>query len=358
MMGNWSNLSIIEMPSIPPASQDLYIVLLTSVLLVFLIILTIAGNIMVLLTFCMCKELRTITNYFLVSLAIADLLTACLAMPIFLMLRITNNGFDFTGGWIFKHLFTGVDIISGTSSIWNLCLISVDRFLAINMPLRHLVILTPRRAQVVIVVVWGFSLALSSLMYIQWKFKAYPIVMLSFILPLVLIIFSYVKIYKAMRNRTFVQRRRSGMKLKRDFLMAKQMILVIGSFIVCWFGFFAVVIILASGVKNVGLVVLNIVKVLTYLNSCLNPLLFTFISHKFKIAFTQIIHCQKPDLRKAKTLISRRRANLEQYNSIMMTNHTGVTVTAADDTRHSTSPLILKNNKRKDSSFYERETTV
>lgn len=346
------------MPSIPTSTQDLYIVVLTSILIAILIILTIAGNVMVLVTFTMCKELRTITNYFLVSLAVADLLTAFVAMPIFLMLRITNDTWNVPGGAMFRAIYMGVDIISGTSSIWNLCLISVDRFLAINMPLKHLVILTPRRAQVVIIIVWGFALALSSLLFIEWKYKAYPIVTLSFFLPLILIIFSYAKIYKAMRNRTFVQRRRVGMKLKRDFRMAKQMILVIGSFIVCWFGFFAVVILLASGVKRVGPVVLNIVKVLTYLNSCLNPLLFTFISHKFKIAFTQIIHCQKPDLRKAKTLISKRRTNLEQYNSIILANHTGMTVTAEEDLRHK-APLILNNNSssRNNNSSYG-ETVV
>lgn len=341
------------MPSPPSASQDLYIVILTSVLIIILIVLTLVGNIMVLVAFFMCKELRSITNYFLVSLAIADLLTAILAMPIFLMLRITNDRWDFPGGMIFKHLFTAVDIISGTASIWNLCLISVDRFLAINMPLKHMVILTPRRAEIVIVIVWGFALALSSLMYVNWPYKAYPIVTLSFFLPLILILFSYVKIYNTMRNRTFVQRRRVGTKLKRDFRMAKQMILVIGSFSICWCGFFVVVIILAVGKISVGLVVLNVVKVLTYLNSCLNPLLFTFISHKFKIAFTQMFHCQKPDLRRARNLISQRRNNLEQYNSIVISGMQ----TLASESRHST-PLIQKNTILKESSFDERESTV
>ncbi|XP_031570927.1 histamine H2 receptor-like [Actinia tenebrosa] len=356
-MANSSNFTTSAIPprSGHPDQVDLYIVILTSALIGILIILTIAGNVMVLLTFCLCKELRSITNYFLISLSIADLLTALLAMPIFLLLRITNEQWNFPGAVVFRNIFVAVDIICGSASIWNLCLISMDRFLAIRMPLKHMVILTPRRAQVVIVIAWALALLVSSLLYTSWPYKVYPIVTLSFFLPLTIIIFSYVNIYRTMRNRTFVQRRRAGAKLKRDFRMAKQMILVIGSFIVCWFGFFVVNVILALTIP-VDLVVLNIVKVLTYLNSCINPLLFTFISQKFKVAFSQIFHCQKPNLRKSR-LNSRliQDENSRYGYSVINNSHSATnTVNGTKTPTPQVKRRILAGNR----IYLERETTV
>ncbi|EDO33608.1 predicted protein [Nematostella vectensis] len=277
---------------------DLHVVVLSTSFIGILSVLTLVGNFMVLATFCMCKELRSITNYFLVSLSVADILTAVLSMPIFLVLRITNDKWNFPGGQGFAMIFGTVDMLCGTASIWNLCLVSLDRFLAISMPLKHMVILTPSRAVFVIIVAWALALGVSSLIHVTWAHKAYLIVTLSFFVPLALIVFSYVKIYQV-KTATSSLRRTGGTKFKRDFRTARQMIIVIGSFIICWFGFFVVNVVLASRKVNPSPVILNLVKALTYLNSCINPLLFTFISQKFKIAFSQIFRCQKPDLRSA-----------------------------------------------------------
>ena len=52
--------------------------------LVLLIILTLFGNGLVLGIFYQYKPLRTVTNYFIVSLAVADMLVAVLSIPIWI----------------------------------------------------------------------------------------------------------------------------------------------------------------------------------------------------------------------------------------------------------------------------------
>lgn len=295
-MTNFSD-SAMKAPK-PPEKQEMYFVVITCTLIAILIILTLLGNTLVMVAFYLCKELRTITNYFLVSLSLADLLTALLAMPIFLASRITSDGSLFPGGVVFYDVWRSMDIICGTASIWNLCLVSLDRFLAVASPLKHLVILTPTRAKGVIVLVWATSLGLSGILHINWKYKGVFITIISFFLPLIIIIFSYAKIYQV-TTRTCVLRRSGGTQLKRDIRSAKQMVLVISVFILCWVGFFVLTLILStrrSTSSTINPAVLDFLKSLTYLNSCINPLLFTMVSRTFKKAITDILRCQRPHI--------------------------------------------------------------
>ena len=281
-----------------------------------MIILTLVGNILVMTAFYLCKELRTITNYFLISLSLADLLSALLAMPIFLISRISEDRW-FPGGAVFYGVWRSLDIICGTASIWNLCLVSVDRFLAVSSPLKHLVILTPGRAKAVIVLVWAISLGLSGLLHLNWSYKGILITVVSFFLPLVIIVFSYVKIYQV-TTRSCVLRRSGGTQLKRDVRSAKQMVLVISVFILCWVGFFVLTLMLSAKKSmrfSINPAVFDVVKSLTYLNSCLNPLLYTVVSRRFKEAISNILHGRQPNLTRKGTLtrLAARRTNMGSF---------------------------------------------
>lgn len=67
--------------------------------------------------------LSRLSNLFLVSLAIADLLVAALVMPLALVndLRLWTMGETVCKAWI------AVDVMCSTASIINLCAISLDR---------------------------------------------------------------------------------------------------------------------------------------------------------------------------------------------------------------------------------------
>ena len=56
--------------------------------LILVIIATALGNILVCLAVCLEKRLQNMTNYFLMSLAIADLLVSLLVMPVGMLIEI------------------------------------------------------------------------------------------------------------------------------------------------------------------------------------------------------------------------------------------------------------------------------
>lgn len=103
-------------------------------LLIFIIFMSISGNILVCVAIYTDRRLRKLGNLFLASLALADLFLASLVMTF----AVAN---DLLGYWPFGESFCEIwiasDVMCCTSSIINLCAISLDRFIHIKDPLRY-----------------------------------------------------------------------------------------------------------------------------------------------------------------------------------------------------------------------------
>lgn len=79
----------------PPAGPGHSIAAL--VLGILLILLIVGGNGLVCLSVCTERALKTTTNYFIVSLAVADLLLALLVLPLYVYSEVRQSG-DTGGG--------------------------------------------------------------------------------------------------------------------------------------------------------------------------------------------------------------------------------------------------------------------
>ncbi|XP_059960761.1 D(4) dopamine receptor [Mesoplodon densirostris] len=102
---------------------------------VLLIGAVLAGNSLVCVSVAAERALQTPTNYFIVSLAAADLLLALLVLPLFVYSEVQG------GVWLLSpglcDALMAMDVMLCTASIFNLCAISVDRFAAVAVPLRY-----------------------------------------------------------------------------------------------------------------------------------------------------------------------------------------------------------------------------
>jgi hypothetical protein len=296
----------------------------TIIMLCLFILVAFFGNLIVLVIFLSTKELQTQVNYFLASLALADLLTAIFPMPLWLAVKINVNGYwPFSEGLL--KVWRCADLIFCSASVWNLCAISIDRCLAISRPFLHRTWLTPFRVKCAVGMVWGYSCMLAILITdtVTWKKRGLLISCLSYYIPAVIIVAAYLIIYiSRIKSRFELDRQEnidvsSNNRSKQDLRMAKYMILLIASFLICWAGHFIMGTIMAfTTLPRVNPFLKDCIKGMSYLNSSLNPFLYGYVSPKFRVAFKGILcKCCRKDSRHAWTQMSPARSTFSRRTS-------------------------------------------
>ncbi|XP_053679711.1 uncharacterized protein LOC128730661 [Anopheles nili] len=136
-----------------------------ALLAIILVFGTAAGNILVCLAIVWERRLQNVTNYFLMSLAITDLMVALSVMPLGI-LTLVKGHFPLDSKYCLVWIC--LDVLFCTASIMHLCTISVDRYLSLRYPMKFGRNKTRRRVVLKISFVWILSIAMSlplSLMY-------------------------------------------------------------------------------------------------------------------------------------------------------------------------------------------------
>ncbi|KAJ8348776.1 hypothetical protein SKAU_G00273650 [Synaphobranchus kaupii] len=130
-----------------------------ALLILVIILLTIGGNILVILAVSLEKKLQNATNFFLRSLAVADILVGILVMPISLINILYDYAWPLPNAlcpiWIY------LDVLFSTASIMHLCAISLDRYVAIRNPIEHSRFNSRTKAMMKIAAVWTISIVIS-----------------------------------------------------------------------------------------------------------------------------------------------------------------------------------------------------
>ncbi|NXC43848.1 5HT6R protein, partial [Penelope pileata] len=314
--------------------------------LCFIILLTTAGNFLLILLIITQRSLRNTSNYFLVSLFMSDLMVGLVVMPPAMLNQLY-------GHWVlrgdFCSLWYAFDVMCCSASILNLCVISLDRYLLIISPLKYKLRMTSCRALWLILATWTLA-ALASFLPIKlgWhelEFQVpspnvtsrgdeeqcrlvvslpYALVAscLTFFLPSAAISFTYCRILLAARKQAVqvaslasnvatatseettaqvprtpsqpsagTESRRFANKHSKKALKASLTLgILLGMFFVAWLPFF---------VTNVTQAVCDCVPasffdVLTWLgycNSTMNPIIYPLFMRDFKRAMGKYLPC-------------------------------------------------------------------
>ncbi|XP_029797110.1 alpha-1B adrenergic receptor [Suricata suricatta] len=311
------------------------------------ILFAIVGNIVVILSVACNRHLRTPTNYFIVNLAIADLLLSFTVLPFSAALEVLGY---WVLGRVFCDIWAAVDVLCCTASILSLCAISIDRYIGVRYSLQYPTLVTRRKAILALLSVWVLSTVISIGPLLGWKepapnddkecgvteepFYALFSSLGSFYIPLAVILVMYCRVYivakrttknleagvmKEMSNskeltlrihsKNFHEDTLSSTKAKghnprssiavklfkfsREKKAAKTLGIVVGMFILCWLPFFIALPLgsLFSTLKPPD-AVFKVVFWLGYFNSCLNPIIYPCSSKEFKRAFVRVLGCQ------------------------------------------------------------------
>ncbi|XP_008836287.1 5-hydroxytryptamine receptor 2B [Nannospalax galili] len=161
---NFSNWSGLQSESVPEEMKQIIEeqgkkLHWAALLILVVIIPTIGGNILVILAVSLEKRLQYATNYFLMSLAVADLLIGLFVMPIALLTIMFEAMWPLPlvlcPAWLF------LDVLFSTASIMHLCAISVDRYIAIKKPIQANQYNSRATAFIKITVVWLISIGIA-----------------------------------------------------------------------------------------------------------------------------------------------------------------------------------------------------
>ncbi|XP_020914617.1 alpha-1A adrenergic receptor [Exaiptasia diaphana] len=257
-----------------------------------LMLATLFGNFLVWASFISFRELRTKCNYFIISLAVADIMVALLAMPFWFILQLEPDIEDQTALSPASMFFWScIDIFCGTASIMNLAAVSADRHLAITSPYTYHKALTSFRAIMILCFVWFYATTISLL---RFAVEAIPnngyqflIAFASFFVPLMAMLVMYARIFAVARRQARLITK--NLSYKTDIKAAKTIAVVIGAFVVCWLPFFVIIIGYAFDKKFLkNMQVYSAIKWMEYLNSCLNPIIYCCLNRTYRGAFKKL----------------------------------------------------------------------
>lgn len=312
--------------------------------LIFIFLTSVIGNILVFLIFAKKPALLTISNRFILNLTICNSLNTVIVMPFMFVTMVTEV-------WLFGFIWckaTGfiMNTIFAASTL-TLVAISIDRYYAVATPLHYNMKITRRRALTMTLSVWLVAIVLSLPPLLGWneytyqadkasctvmwatpskwdKFYTLFLVTVSFALPLFVILWGYMIIFRAARNNSertrrnsvvttnqiedfsniplkddrrrpcgmprpsslpiLLRRRSSGSRTipllwKRDeWKTALTSFLVVFTFVICWLPYF-IIIILESVLYHPENIPAEIetVSILLAMSSCaINPLVYVF----------------------------------------------------------------------------------
>ena len=216
----------------------------------FLSILAITGNGIITILVSTKRQLRTKTNAFIVSLAVADFLVGASVVPSMFICEIIKNGcnsprFHMSWGHLVRWLFS-------YASVMNLCSLILDRYIAVVKPLKYETLVTGRRVMQMIFFSWtipvGFVISLLVLLqiYITPEISDTFSVAFSMCLEIVsccMLIFCFVSmvfvIYKHEHSAAILAKQlRFNHRVvtfnTRDKSSVAMMTIVVGLFLICY----------------------------------------------------------------------------------------------------------------------------
>lgn len=144
-----------------------YLAVVSSVLMVTLDVVVVAGNALVIMAFIVDKTLRNQSNYFFLNLAISDFLVGAFCIPMYIP-------YNLTGRWMLGRglckVWLIMDYLLCTASVFNIVLISYDRFLSVTRAVRYRAQRNmTRQAVLKMVAVWALAFLLYGPAIIFWE---------------------------------------------------------------------------------------------------------------------------------------------------------------------------------------------
>uniref|UniRef100_A0A8C8SV60 G-protein coupled receptors family 1 profile domain-containing protein n=1 Tax=Pelusios castaneus TaxID=367368 RepID=A0A8C8SV60_9SAUR len=291
------------------------------IFMVGVIMLTMSGNMLVIVSIAHFKQLHSPTNFLICSMATTDFLVSLIVMP-YSMVRSIESCWYF--GDLFCKLHTCCDIMLCTTSIFHLCFISVDRYYAVCNPLYYVTKITNPVIVVFLLISWCFPFFLAfGLVFSELSIdgieeyvtstdcrgfcalilnKLWGVIgsLIAFFFPGSVMVGVYVHIFSVARKHArqiakmsnaikCVSAMKNKIPVKKEKKATKTLSIVMGVFVFFWLPFFILTI--ADPFINFSAPddLYNAFLWLGYLNSTCNPIIYGLFYSWFRKSFKMIV---------------------------------------------------------------------
>ncbi|XP_040023671.2 trace amine-associated receptor 13c-like [Gasterosteus aculeatus] len=281
--------------------------MLIYILLSSISLLTVALNLLVIISISHFKQLQTPPNLLLLSLAVSDFFVG-----LFMIFQIMM----IDGCWLLGDLMCSLWLILSSiiisSSVGTMVLISVDRYVAICYPLHYFTKVKPKRVQICVCLCWMFAALIYSLLLknnlqhpgrynscigectvdINYIVNLFDLIV-TFIFPITVIVILHIRIFgvvvdqaRAMRSHIAVVTRKVTVK-KSEMKAARNLGVVVVVFLICICPYFCFTLTSQNNLYTATSV--TIVMWLAQFNSCLNPLIYAILYPWFRKSIKVIV---------------------------------------------------------------------
>uniref|UniRef100_A0AAY4DQJ2 Thyrotropin-releasing hormone receptor n=1 Tax=Denticeps clupeoides TaxID=299321 RepID=A0AAY4DQJ2_9TELE len=283
---------------------------------VFLVLLVcgvgIVGNVMVVLVVLTTRHMRTPTNCYLVSLAVADLTVLVAA-------GLPNVSDSLMGTWVYGHAgclgITYLQYLGINVSSCSITAFTVERYIAICHPMRAQTVCTVSRAKRIIAGVWVFTciycmlwfflvdIQVNSAGHVQCGYKVsrdlyLPVYLIDFaifyVIPLLLAIILYGLIARILYLNPLPHLGCTRREWEGPTHNNSMLAVVVVLFALLWMPYRTLVLINSFvSTPYLDAWFLLFCRTCIYANSAINPVVYNLMSQKFRSAFRSLYHCRR-----------------------------------------------------------------
>nr|XP_040029813.1 neuropeptide Y receptor Y7 [Gasterosteus aculeatus aculeatus] len=291
------------------------IILITAYSLI--ILMGLLGNTLVVYMIIRYRKMRTVTNFFIANLALADLLVDTLCLPFTLVYTLLD---EWKFGAVLCHMVPFSQALSVHVSILTMTVIALERYRCIVFHLGRR--LTWHSSFLIMALTWSMSAVLAAPLAIfrEYRHEEIPsinlriavcserwphgtskggviyslsMLLLQFILPLAIISYAYICIWVKLKNHISPSSRSDSINRRKK--TTKMLALVVVVFAICWLPFH--VFQLASDLDLVlrfkeYKLIYTVFHIIAMGSTFTNPLLYGWMNKNYRNGFLMVFRCE------------------------------------------------------------------
>ncbi|XP_035699427.1 somatostatin receptor type 4-like [Branchiostoma floridae] len=255
-------------------------------------------------------KMKNASNFYVLNLALADILFM-LGVP---FITASSSMQRWVFGRAMCKIVLSTDAMNMFNSVFNLAVLSVDRYLTIVCSHSHAHLRRPKVALMVSLSVWVAAILVTIPVIVvsdtaplpggnydcrfNWpadnpffwhKAFTYYTFVIGFVVPLTVISISYLMVVRHLKQNTSAHTAVSRVSVRMRVKVTRTVTAMIVTFVLCWLPYrlCQLVAALATTIPEAlwVMVVFQAAMAMSYVNSCVNPILYAFMSQKFRESF-------------------------------------------------------------------------